>query len=83
MSELELEQLKQSVYALQKVAEQNNISIKHLEEKTKDIVDAFHSAKSAFKVLEFIGAIAKPVFFLISTATACYAVLSYFKTVIK
>lgn len=82
-SNAEIHQLKASVLVLRRIVEDQNKSIKNLEDKTKDIISAFESAKGAFKVLEFIGMLAKPVFWLMSVSATCYGAFTYLKTVIK
>lgn len=79
----EIEQLKAAVVVLRKIVEENNRNLRHLEEKTRDIVLAFESAKGAFKVLEFIGMLAKPIFLLISVSATVYGLFTYAKTVFK
>lgn len=83
MTNPELEQLKAAISVLRRIVEENNNSIKHLEEKTGDMIIAFEAARGAFKVLAFMGTLAKPLFWIISVSATCYAAFVSIKTGIK
>ena len=46
-----------------------------LQKDTEDVVEAFHAAQGAFKVLEFIAKIAKPFLWLIGVSATLAAFL--------
>lgn len=46
-----------------------------LQKDTEDVVEAFHAAQGAFKVLEFIAKVAKPILWLIGVSAALAAFL--------
>ena len=52
-------------------------SLKTLGDSTQELVDMLHSVKGAFKVLDVVGMIAKP---LLSITALCAAVYVLFKT---
>lgn len=47
----------------------NTESTSRVEKNTKEIVEAFDSAKGAFKALEFIGKVSKPIAFIVGLGT--------------
>lgn len=47
----------------------NTRTTKQVETNTQEIVEAFQSAKGAFKALEFIGKLAKPIAWIIGIGT--------------
>lgn len=44
-----------------------------LQKDTEDVVEAFHAAQGAFKVLEFLAKVAKPILWLIGISAALTA----------
>lgn len=61
----EFQALANRVNRMQIELQANTIATRQVEENTASIVDAFHAAQGAFKVLEFIGKCAKIVFPLV------------------
>lgn len=49
---------------------ENTIITKNIDTKTAEVVEAFGAAKGAFKVLEFIGKLAKPLIWITGLGTA-------------
>lgn len=49
----------------EKVIQQLTYEVQALKENTKDIISAFNAASGAFKVLEWLAKITKPILFLI------------------
>ena len=58
----------------------NTASTKRVEENTKGVVEAFQAAAGAFKVLETIGKLAKPIIWLGTIATAIVAFWNSWKS---
>ncbi len=52
---------------------QNTALTKRLADDTSDLVDAFKAAKGAFKVLDFLGKVAKPFLWIGSACLALYS----------
>lgn len=62
----DVEQLKSSVKKLEAGLAKNTALTEQVASNTSDVVDAFRAASGAFKVLEYIGKAARPMFWLIS-----------------
>ena len=62
---------------------ENTEATNRIDESTKEVVLAFNSAKGAFRVLEFIGMLAKPIFLLISVSAVVYGTVTWAKNLFK
>ena len=51
-----------------------------VEQNTRDLVEAFQNAQSAFKVLTFIGKLAKPIWYIAAAAGALFGLFAAIKS---
>lgn len=65
---------------LQRQLDENTESTKRTEENTSELIDILHSLKGAFRVLTWVGGLAKPVGAIVSLGLALWGVLQAFKT---
>lgn len=61
------------------IAENTKLT-KDIKSDTAEIVDFSQSVKGALKVFDMIGKLAKPLTYIIMLGTACYGVVSAWKT---
>ena len=59
---------------------ENTAATKRVEQNTRDLVDAFQNAQSAFKVLTFIGKLAKPIWYIAAAAGALFGLFAAIKS---
>ena len=69
----DVEQLKSSVKKLEAGLAKNTALTEQVASNTTDVVEAFRAASGAFKVLEYIGKAARPMFWLISVVAGATA----------
>lgn len=62
-------QVEERFLKLEKALQLNTDSTSRVEKNTQEIVEAFNSAKGAFRALEFIGKLAKPIAFVLGLGT--------------
>lgn len=65
-----LGELRDRVGNLERGLAENTEATKRIESNTSELIDAFESLKSAFKVLNWIGKIAKPVGYMAGAVAA-------------
>jgi hypothetical protein len=89
MADIERRRVSPEILDLQnKIKELEALVIKNMEatmklnEATVEIVSAFQAAKGAFKVLDFISAAAKPMFWVLSVGAIFYGFVVHVKRVI-
>lgn len=58
---------------------ENTKVIGDIHTNTAEIIDAFTSGKNAFKVLNWLGALAKPIGYIVVLASSAYAFFSAIK----
>ena len=78
----DVEQLKKVVARLQQDLSKNTHVTQQIATQTQEIVEAFGAAKGAFKVLEVLGRIAKPLGAIVALIVGIAASWTSFKNII-
>ena len=65
---------------LQKQLDENTESTKRTEENTSELIQILNSLKSAFRVLSWIGNLAKPLGAIVGLGLGIWGVIQAFKT---
>lgn len=72
--------LRDRVGNLEKGLADNTAATKRIEANTSDLIDAFDSLKSAFKVLNWIGRAAKPIGYITAAVAGVISIYTAFKS---
>jgi hypothetical protein len=80
MHEDQLRELHNRVTTLETNLQINTDATKRIEANTSDLVSGFASLQGAFKVLQWIGSLAKPIGYIVSAGLAVWGVVLAFKS---
>ena len=76
-----VESVENTLLQLKKDLESNTATTKRIESNTEDLVAAFEALKGAFKVLEFIGKVGKPLLYISGATTGLIALWTLIKRI--
>jgi hypothetical protein len=72
--------LRDRVGNLEKGLAENTATTKRIESNTSELIDAFDSLKSAFKVLNWIGRAAKPIGYITAAVAGAISIYTAIKS---